>query len=84
MLVALWATLGTARRITPLCLLALVTVFASMWVARTDQLHRTAWWSALPREFYPTAYFFLVCAYAVAVYLSLTLLRTGGYRLGKL
>jgi hypothetical protein len=83
LLVALWATLGTTRKLLPFVVLVLVTVIASFKVADADQNFRTAWWSALPRDYYPIAYAILVWAYALISYLSLFVLWIGGFRFAK-
>lgn len=80
MLAALWASLGTKRRILPIFVLVLVAALAGLATGRTDRLWRTLWWSSLSRESYEIAYWYLVGLYAFVVYLSLLVLRVSGYR----
>jgi hypothetical protein len=82
-LVAVLGTLGFKQKITPLFVLALVTVVAATAVARSDQLYRTTWWSSLTHESYQTAYLQLIYLYAILVYLSVTVVRVCGFRFVK-
>lgn len=81
LLVAVWTTFTTGRRVTPFLLLIVVTLLAAY--ASADRMFRTAWWSTLTRESYQMAYLYLVFVYALLVFLSLATLRIGGFRIGR-